>query len=238
MKILMRSIDLETSGLEPPASVIEIGWVDILFDTETKACEISAPGCTLFRPNVPLTPANIAVHHLTNESLAGLPLCHVSDLEATATLEAPKFLVAANAAFERQWFTDDLIGAARWICTVKAAAHLYPEAESHSNQAMRYELGLDLDEALAMPPHRAGPDAYVTARILAEFLKTTSVKQLVQWQIDPRHYSTMPIGKHRGSKWADCPADYLQWMTRQADMDADLVSAAIGELQRRRGDPA
>jgi len=35
---------------------------------------------------------------------------------------------------------------------------------------LRYWRNLVLDPALAMPPHRAGPDAYVTACLLAELL--------------------------------------------------------------------
>ena len=38
--VKMRTIDLETAGMDPPASVIEIGYTDLIFDTETKAVQI------------------------------------------------------------------------------------------------------------------------------------------------------------------------------------------------------
>ncbi|RZJ87624.1 MAG: hypothetical protein EON88_22605, partial [Brevundimonas sp.] len=43
----------------------------------------------------------------------------------------------------------------------------------------------------------------------------------------------IPFGKHRGSRWADAPSDYLRWMSGQSDMDADVVAAARQELERR-----
>ena len=48
------------------------------------------------------------------------------------------------------------------------ALRVWPEAPRHSNQVLRYWRGMRLDHARAMPPHRAGPDAWVTAHILAD----------------------------------------------------------------------
>ncbi len=44
------------------------------------------------------------------------------------------------------------------------AMHVWPDAPRHSNQVLRYWRNLVLDNALAMLPHRAGPDAWVTAQ--------------------------------------------------------------------------
>jgi uncharacterized protein (DUF3820 family) len=44
---------------------------------------------------------------------------------------------------------------------------------------------------------------------------------------------TLTFGKHRGQTWAQVPIDYLQWMVRQTDMDADTVWHAGKELVRR-----
>lgn len=238
---LFTVIDLETTGLEPPAEVIEIGWTRLHLDTETRAVEISPPQARLFSPSAPLTPENIAVHHLTDAMLAGFERCTDDDLATIACEDAPQFLVAANCAFEKQWFPPHLTQQIddrqpHWLCTVKASARLHPEAESHSNQAMRYRLGLDLPEALAMPPHRAGPDSYVTAHILAEFIKRgVRVSDMVRWQMEPRFMTKCPIGKQwRGKPWADVDAGFLEWLLRQPDMDADACHWASIELERRR----
>lgn len=233
--LLFRVIDLETGGMAPPSSVIEIGWTDVYFDPETKRTEVGADTFSrLFAPRETLTPDNIAVHHLTPKLLAGRPHCTDDDLRRVATSDKPFALVAANMDFEAKWFAPEIVGERRLICTVKAAARIHPDAPSHSNQAMRYQLGLDdLPDARAMPPHRAGPDSFVTAHILAKFLETTSVRDLVAWTKLPRLLPRCPMGKHRGAKWADVPRDYLDWILRQADMDADVKYAAQSEIDRR-----
>ena len=237
-RVLMRAIDLETGGMDPPACVIEIGWTDIMFDTESKVCLVSNPSSLLFQATHDLPADNIAVHHLMPSRLAGWPACGPADLRLVATSETPAFLVAANADFERKWITDDMIGDAKWICTVKAVARLYPDAPSHSNQAMRYQLGLELPEQHAMPPHRAGPDSFVTAHVLAHMLRTERVRDLVNWTAQPRFLPRCPIGKHKGASWDAIPADYLQWIQRTPDLDPDVKHAANLEMARRRGEPA
>lgn len=241
---LFTIIDLETTGLAPPASLIEIGVTRLYLDTETKACEIAPTESRLFSPKSygELTPENLAVHHLTRKDLEGYEPASDEALAAIIQKDRPQFVVAANWAFEALWLDrPEILGAdlsgkpPRPICTVKAAARLYPDAESHSNQAMRYRLGLDLPEELAMPPHRAGPDSFVTAHILARFIADgVRVAQMAQWTLEPRLITKLNFGKHRGTKLIDAPADYLSWLCGQADMDADVKHWAGLELDRRR----
>ena len=240
---LFTVIDLETAGLEPPASILEVGWSHLYFDTDTRAVEIKPPRSRLFRPKEDLSPENIAIHHLTPAMLAPFEECSDDILAEIIQEDRPQFIVAANSDFEKKWLdTPEIIGAgldgkaAFWICTIKAAARLYPDAESHSNQAMRYRLGLDLPEELAMPPHRAGPDSYVTAHILGRFLSEgVRVRDLVQWEREPRFMTRCPIGKEwRGKPWADVDAGFLQWVCDQRDMDGDTAHWARIELERRR----
>lgn len=237
--VLFRVIDLETAGLDPPASVVEIGWTDIHFETETKTVEIGEPKSKLFRPAEPMTPEVIAIHHLTNEMLAGYELCTPDDLKEVVRADAPQFLCAASCSFEEKWITRDIVqpfgerSPPRWICTVKAASRIFPDAESHSNQATRYRLGLNLPEHLAMPPHRAGPDSFVTAHILGRFLTTERVAHLVDWTMKPKWMPRLTFGKHKGLAWEDVPEDYLNWIRGAADLDPDAKHWALVELERR-----
>jgi exodeoxyribonuclease X len=220
--------------MEPPASVIEIGWTDLIFNTETKDSVIMKTQAVLYAPRERLTSDNIAIHHLTPAMLANRPHCDVDDIRGIATMNVPMFLVAANADFEQKWITPDLIGDAKWICTVKAAGRLFPTAPSHGNQAMRYELGLELPEELAMPPHRAGPDSYVTAHILARFLKMETVSRMAAWTLAPKYLPVCPLGKHKGKAWPDIPHDYLTWANRAPEMSDDVKYAVYLELERRK----
>ena len=90
------------------------------------------------------------------------------------------------------------------------------------------------DEERRHPPHRALPDAYVTAHILCRLLQKASVAELIQWTGEPPLMPTCPIGKFRGQKWADVEAGFLNWMLAQASMEEDLKWNARRELERRR----
>jgi exodeoxyribonuclease X len=158
------------------------------------------------------------------------------DWGAPANDGAPPFaLVAHNASFEGLWFTPDLIGQTPLICTLKAASRIWPEAPGHSNQVLRYRLDLQLDDRLADPPHRAEPDAYVTAHILMRILSQASVDDLVRWTAEPRVMATCPIGQEwRGKPWVAVDQGFLRWVVGKTDIAADIRWNAQRELDRRR----
>ncbi|MGF7148954.1 exodeoxyribonuclease X [Sphingomonas zeicaulis] len=228
----LRVVDLETTGMEPPAEIVEFGYSDVLLNAG--AASITPPVAWLYRPLNGIPPETMAVHHLTpadfHPEMAPATPGHMR--AALAHGGAPDVLVAHNCAFERKFLRSDVTGATPWICTYKAAMHVWPDAPKHGNQVLRYWRGLSLDPALAMPPHRAGPDAWVTAHLLLELLRVASVEQMVAWSEQPRPMPTLPFGKHRGATWPDVPADYLQWMVGQ-DMDPDVLWHARAELARR-----
>ena len=98
---------------------------------------------------------------------------------------------------------------------------------------LRYWRSLRLEPLFARPPHRAAPDAYVTGHILVDLLKVATIDEMIAWANEPMFTPAIPFGKHRGLKWAEAPADYLQWMVRQTDMDQDTTWWARQELKRR-----
>lgn len=231
--MLFRVIDLETTGFEPPAEVIEFGYSDV--DWSPAGASISPPTAWLYQPVNGIPPETKAVHHLCEQDFGPTTFpCSPANLKLAINHQrTPQVLVAHNCAFERQFIKPDITGAIPWICTYKVAMHVWPTAPKHSNQVLRYWLGLDLDPALAMPPHRAGPDAWVTAHLLARLLGLATVEQMVAWTEEPRPMPTIPFGKHKGTPWTEIPIDYLQWMVRQTDMDADTAWHASQELARR-----
>jgi len=228
----LRVIDIETTGAGPDAEIVEIGLVDLLIEEEQS--RLLPPQARLYRPERGIPPEIIAVHHLTPEMLVHEAVCSSDEISAFILGDgAPDVLVAHNCDFERGFIKDAHTGGLPWICTYKGALRVWPEAPRHSNQVLRYWRGHELDPALAMPPHRAGPDAWVTAHILNDLLAAASAGDLVSWTREPRLLPRIPFGKHRGSAWTEAPADYLQWMTRQSDMDPDTVWNARRELERR-----
>jgi exodeoxyribonuclease X len=230
----LRVIDIETTGTEPPAEIIEFGFSDVIIDEA--GITISKPKSWLYRPLNGIPAETKAVHHLTEADFepTRAPATERHMQAAIAYRDAPDVLVAHNCAFERLFLPDTVTGGRPWICTLKSAMHVWPDAPRHSNQVLRYWRELDLDPALAMPPHRAGPDAWVTANILADLLQFATVDQMIEWTTLPKPMPTLPFGKHKGEAWTDVPLDYLYWMVRQ-DMDADTLWHAKAELARREG---
>jgi exodeoxyribonuclease X len=227
---VLRVIDFETTGMEPPAEVVEVGYCD-LTRGEDGAWTVGQPVSWLCGVST-MPPEVRAVHHITLADVTGL------EPFDPASVVAPHCaaVVAHNWAFEAAFLGDQQTPA---VCTYKAALRVWPDAPSHSNSVLRYWLEdqglLSLDHDTAMPPHRAGPDAYVTAHILKALLQAGATgREMIAWTQEPRLLPTCPIGKFRGQKWADVEAGFLNWMLAQASMEDDLKWNARRELDRRR----
>jgi exodeoxyribonuclease X len=228
---IIRVIDFETTGEDPANSdVIEVGWCDVMPNgTVVHAWSM------LVKPTRPIEVEAMAVHHLTDADVAG---GHSTAEWQAALLEGdPVALVAHRSSFEASFWPNCPLP---WICTYKSALRIWPDAPRHSNQVLRYWLGLDLDPHLAMPPHRAGPDAYVTAHIFARMLEhegENRLRRMLAWTREPGLLPGINFGKHKGQGWQQPPADYLTWLIHKSDMDEDVKFTAQHELMRRRGAP-
>jgi exodeoxyribonuclease X len=214
----IRVIDFETTGMpgDQVRGICEVGFVDMTSDWK-----IGTVQSALVNPGHPIPPVTRAIHHLSDADVAD----GISPTDAAAMLmdgmEPGDVFAAHNCAFEQAFFGG---GDHRWICTMACAKHIFPDAPSFSNQALRYWLNVDadgLDFEASMPPHRAGPDALVTAFILARLAFAASVDELVRLTTAPVLLRTISFGKHRGMKWADLPSDYLRWIADKSDLGAD-----------------
>lgn len=233
--MLFRVIDIETTGLSPPAEIIELGRVDV--NEEGGLFQIQRPMSRLYRPLRPIPPETMAVHHLTPSDFSeDTPACTDERLNlAVWANEKPDVLVAHNSEFEQQFIPVRITKDLPWICTYKVALRAWPNAPRHTNQVLRYWKGMALDPNLAMPPHRAAPDAWVTAHLLVELAKTVHVRDMIAWTREPPLYPTVPIGRYRGNAWSAVPTDYLEWLDRLERVDDGVRLAVSRELRRRRG---
>lgn len=116
---------------------------------------------------------------------------------------------------------------------MKCARRAWPDLSSFGNQFLRYHLGIDLPNDLAMPPHRAGPDAFVTAHVLNVLLQDHSVEKLVEWTALPLFYPRVPMTAHKGKLWSEVEYGLLTWFTKQDFVDQDIKFAAREEMKRR-----
>lgn len=227
---IVRVLDFECSSLSPDdGCVIEVGWAD--YDTDART--ISDPKSYLCHA-ASLSPDNRAVHHIMPSQLIGKAPFSADALNDQATEDGVSCWAAHNSEFETRWFAPRI----PVICTYKSALRAWPDAPSHSNAALRYMLEdmgrCNANYAHCSPPHRAGPDAYVTAHILRElFADGHTGSQMIKWTKEPSLLPRCPIGKFRGKPWAEVEFGFLEWMTRQADMEADFKWNAERELSRR-----
>lgn len=232
---IIRVIDFETTGTDDAAKVIEYGWCDYY----VMGNEVGFPASRLFHvDNIP--PESMAVHHIRMQDILpeAMPFDPFAHVFADADTMAIEFFAAHNASFEARFLGD--IEHRRMICTYKSAIRVWPDAPSHSNGALRYWLEaqgkIAPDHFKTQPPHRAGPDAYVTAHILkALFDAGATGKDMVAWTSEPPLMPRCPIGKFRGKPWHEVEDGFLGWMMRQPDMDADLKWNADREIRRRSG---
>lgn len=224
---LIRVIDFETTGIEPPAEVCEVGICEL--DLEAKA--VSDPRSWLCGVST-MPPEVRAVHHISLAECEGKPPFNVG-MVAAPDIDA---LAAHNSDFETKFFEAPL----PMICTYKAALRVWPNAPSPSNGALRYWLEdqslIAPDHVMTQPAHRAGPDAYVTAHILLALFNTGATgREMIAWTKEPRLLPTCPIGKFRGKPWSEVEDGFLGWMMRQPTMEDDLKWNAAREIERRSG---
>ena len=228
---IIRIIDFETTGVEPPeAEVCEVGICDL----DLEAREVRRPFAWMCCVKA-MPPEARAVHHIKLSDCAGLAPFDGAEMFADA-YGKPDAVAAHNAEFETKFFTSPV----PVICTYKAALRVWPEAPAHNNGALRYWLEdqgkIAPEHALTQPAHRAGPDAYTTAHILLALFNTGATgREMIAWTKEPRLLPTCPIGKFRGKPWPEVEDGFLGWMLRQPTMEDDLKWNAQREIARRSG---
>ena len=222
MKYILRIIDFETTGIpddEASHSVVEAAWID--YDAQTKEF-IVEHGC-LVKPETPMDIRAQAVHHISYDEAMdkGVKWEFVeADLELQGDEETIIY-VAHNAEFEQKFFNSlD----AKWVDTYKVALKQYPDAPSHSNQALKYYLGIT-DKPEHHPPHRALPDCKVTAEILFKMAEDLKFNEMIRISKEPPYLTKIGFGKHKGERFEDLPRDYLEWLSKQEDMDEGVKAA-------------
>lgn len=230
---MIRVIDYETTGTneEADAEIIEAGSYDLVQDEEGGRWRVTRPVCWLVKPSKLIPPQARAVHHISDADVANVPLLRdvIDDF-----LDGADICAAHNAKFEEHFTPHKGL---RWVCTYKCALVVWPDAPGHGNQALRYWLGLDDGEDFvadrSMPPHRALPDAYVTAHLLRRLLAERSIDELLTISRYPALLRKMNFGKHKGMAFADAPTDYLEWIRDKSDMNEDTKFTAKYWLQKR-----
>ncbi|WP_171049332.1 DNA polymerase III subunit epsilon [Rhizobium sp. MHM7A] len=227
----VRVIDLETGG-NGANDVCEIGWQDVIQDSDGTWEVTAERGALLVNPGRPITADTMAIHHILDVQVADAPFWKeiaASILRPSGRIDA---LAAHRAAFEQRYCTPRFTGGTPWICTWKCAMRVWPDLPRFSNQMLRYQrMPSGLVHEIGLPAHRAMPDAYVTAHHLRDLLNASSLLQLLSWSNEPGLLPRVPSGPDRGKGWDRLTDETLQEFAR--DRDADIRFSAQTELRRR-----
>lgn len=245
-------VDTETTGLpEEGAQLVEVAALSRRQDGSLGTFE------GLCDPGIPIPAVAMAVHHITNEMVAGKP--SPAELREQLVEEMGGYgaservvWVAHNAAFDRQFLPE--LADERWICTYRCAMHVWPEAPAHGNQTLRYFLGLDQAGGLALPPdlhpHRALYDILVTEGILRALMRAVArrlgedateedvLEELVRLSTAPVVLDTVRFGKHRGRKWEWVVRNdrgWCDWYLKTPDPDDDVRHTIIHHRRQVQG---
>jgi exodeoxyribonuclease X len=233
----LRVVDFETTGTpEDRQRGKAVGIVEAAFCDVDEAGIVSRPTTMLVNPGIAIPPEARAVHHISDDMVAGAIDPGKACMILMGGMEPGDIFCAHHAEFERSFFAG---GAFPWICTMKCAKHLWPDAPSFSNQALRYYLNLEEDFAwseLTLPPHRAGPDCYVTAHILARQVLMKHPQKLIELTGAPVLQLTVRFGQNYGKKWEEMDFGFLDWcVNKAAHIDAEAKHTARHWLNQSRG---
>ncbi len=227
-------VDSETTGVGPEDKAVEVAG--FLFEDDKMIRYHSS----LVNPGIPIPPEASEVHHLTDEDVADAPSIDAAMMPFFE--DDFDFVVAHNAAFDKR-FMD--FGEAPWMCSLKLARAVYPEAPSHRNQFLRYWIKLPKlvhSYNAQAAAHRALYDAEVTSYLFQHLLsKATSddpIQKMLHVSNNPQLLKTCRLKKYEGKPWSEVPRDYLNWILNPKTphprpFDEDIIYTAQYYYERR-----
>lgn len=247
MKALI--IDTETTGISDPRPVeiayIEVDDANVFFDDLDTVAE-NPRFESRFNPGCLIDPGAMAVHHITDEIVAGC--------EPHTSFRLPQgigYLIGHNIDFDYAALkTCGPIPEIKRICTLAMARALWPELTSHKLGAILYHFDRDYATSVGKNSHEAMADTLMTARLLKMIINRLTIDEpfrgdhllheaeptldwLWKWCEYVRMPDRMPFGKHRGMKIDMVPADYKRWLLAKDDVDPYLRKA----LESSTGNP-
>ncbi len=232
----MQAIILDTETHTLNGQPIEIAYAPIQISDHKITLDKSQLFDQLYSVDEPISFAAMAVHHILESDLENKP--HYTTFKLP---EDTLYIIGHNIDYDIRALEKCGVDSTRIkaICTLALARLVWPDAEAHNISALIYMISKGSEKAREMirKAHRADMDIILTANILMHIvhhLKINSIEELYAASEDARIPRSINFGKHRGTAIADLPADYVQWLMRQEDLDPylrkALESAAIATL--------
>jgi len=227
MDQVMQAIILDTETHTLNGQPIEIAYAPVEINEGKLTLDKTQIFDQLYRVDEPISYAAMAVHHILESELVDQPHYKTFTLPNETI-----YIIGHNIDYDIRALEKCGVDCKniKAICTLALARLVWPDAEAHNISALIYMITKGSAKARDMikKAHRADMDIILTANILMHeihHLKIKTIEELYQASEDARIPRSINFGKHRGTTIADLPADYMQWLLRQEDLDPYLRKA-------------
>lgn len=213
-------LDTETTGKDENARLLQLCY-KLPGDLPPTTCN--------FKPPVPITFEAMATHHITEAMVANAMSFEEAPIKTgLQALLDNNVLVAHNAPFDIEILRREGVETKKFIDTLKIAQFLFDEP-SYKLQYLRYRFNLNI-EARA---HDAEGDVLVLEALFNflcnAFAETDPgnfegcLDKMIDISLKPTLLRRIGFGKHKGTDFKELPRDYMQWLRKQSELDADLI---------------
>lgn len=212
--------DTETASLKGGVCDIAIVQINADFEVLWQAESLIDPECEI-------SPQASGIHHLTNDMVADAPTLSEFMQMHNYPLDCDDLVIAGhNISFDCRMLASELPQSYTKLCTLRLAREIWPDAEDHKLQTLRYKFGLDAGSA-----HRAMGDVKTCLSLLkfmAQEVKT-NFHGLIALAKKPISLKTkIAFGKHKGTPLCDLSDSYVSWLLNSTDnLDPDLREALL-----------
>jgi len=228
----MQAIILDTETHTLNGLPIEIAYAPIEIENGKLSLDKKQIFDQLYQVGQPISYAAMAVHHILESDLVGQPFYNEFKLPAQTT-----YIIGHNVDYDIAAIARCGVNVSHLkpICTLALARHVWENAEAHNISALIYLISKGSDKAREMlkGAHRADADIILTANILMHIIHQLNIQDIEQLYItseEARIPKSITFGKHKGTAIQDLPADYIQWLMRQDDLDPYLRKALEAKL--------
>lgn len=223
MSVELFVTDTETASLKGGVCDIAIIKLDenlnILWQAES-----------LIDPECQISPDAMGIHHITNQMVVNEPtLSEFMEMHRYPFDVANPIIAGHNIAFDVRMIGKHIPAVHTRLCTLKLARVLWPDAENHKLQTLRYKFDLDAGTA-----HRAMGDVMTCHSLMKKVCQEYEIGLLGLLALVKRTLSLdskMSFGKHKDEKLSDLPLPYVRWLLDKADIDPDLREALATRLK-------
>ena len=228
----MQTIILDTETHTLNGLPIEIAYAPIEIENGKLSLDKKKIFDQLYQVGQPISFAAMAVHHILESDLADQPFYKEFKLPLETT-----YIIGHNVDYDIAAIARCGVDTSKLkpICTLALARHVWEDAEAHNISALIYLISKGSEKAREMlkGAHRADADIILTANILMHIIHQLNIENIEQLYIaseQARIPKSITFGKHKGTSIQDLPADYIQWLLRQDDLDPYLRKALENKL--------